>query len=233
MNRKTRLGRTLSLSSALVLAISFFLPAVRLRHGEVRTPAVEVYRTVVHPEPGWDVFATEQGSFLFCRERPVPHLTSLGVFLVPWATGVLIPLRLWLIRNGRERAAHAWLFGWLLGVFILFELGAVSAFMTSVEYRGFAALYRKDLYVAISPLPLVAGFIALRQRVRGHATAALLCQLITCGGMTIFYVLGRIYMPDIGIAPKYGITVVVIAAMALLIPGSILEWLGRDPQAAR
>lgn len=230
MNARTRIGRRLGLSGALLLAVTFFLPAF---HGcsEDRTPAVEVYRTVVHPEAAWETGASEQGNFIYRRQSPLPHLKSLGVFLLPWATGVLYPLRLWLLARGRERTAHVWLFGWLMATFVALELGFVTESLKYFRRDGLEAIWRAEFYAAVGPLPLLAGFVYLRQRVRDHARAALLCQCSLAIALVLFFTGYTIWMTrSMNFDPRYGLILAITAAVLQAV-GAVLEWLGRTPPA--
>ncbi len=211
--RPRRWGRLLTLQGALLLIVSFSLPAF---HGcsETRVPGKEVARTLADTE-----------DFIFEGQRPFEHLKSLGVFLLPYASALIFLLRIRYAERGRPEAAHALVFFFLLFAFICFEFGYGAEVLKRLKTRGLGAFATDEFYAAIGPLPLVGLFLALRHRARGHEQASLVCQLALAIAVAGFFLVYTIWMAwgSMGFRPRYGIFVSDVAGLSL-VAGTILEW---------
>lgn len=214
-------GRLLTVKGALLLLISFSLPAF---HGcdRLRVPAREVNSTLAgDPE------------YILSNQQPGAAAKSLGLFLLPYASALIFLFRLLLTERERHRDAHLLIFLFLMLAFVSFEIGYGFEFLHRLKDRGIEAFQTEEFLAVVGPAPVLVAFLVMRQRARGHWAAALVCQFSLALALFGFFVGYAIWMEwgSMAFHPLYGIFVSGAAA-ALLVAGTFLEWLGQRRAAA-
>lgn len=212
--RRIAWSKLLTVKGALLLLLSFGLPAF---HGcsRERVPATEVNSTLAGDD------------YLMSGQEPGAWAKSLGLFLLPYASAFVFLFRLRLTEAGRHRHAHAVVFLFLLAAFVCYEFGYVLEFLRRLKDRGIQAFQTEEFLAVVGPAPVMLAFFVLRHRARGHAEAALVCQIALALALLGFFAGYSIWMyaGSMSFQPRYGIFIS-IAAAATLVAGSVVELRG-------